>query len=106
MLRIATILAVLLAGSAAAQDEADAGEFCDSLHSLSTSLMRARQNGVSMATMMQSIRGRASEEFLRALVIEAYEVPRYSSDEYRGRAVEDFANDQYLTCVRTMGASG
>lgn len=36
----------------------------------------------------------------RAMILRAYEQPRYASEEYRDNAVRDFKNEAYLACMK------
>jgi hypothetical protein len=73
-------------------------EACKSYHELATSLMDARQSGVSLVKAM-SITDR---KFLQDLTIKAYKQPRYRVEENKKRAAEDFANRIYLECYEAL----
>ena len=64
--------------------------------------MRGRQIGVPMTAMMEAINTtEMSAEIraaFRALVIDAYKKPRFSTPAYRENAVRDFANEIAVVC--------
>jgi len=68
---------------------------------VAASVMKGRQKGVPMAEMMDVVtKNTTNEAAAEALVIAAYERPRYGSNEMRQRSVEDFHNDFYLACAQ------
>jgi hypothetical protein len=76
--------------------------YCESVSRMAASVMMARQRGMDMAKVMKADSD-ASDEFvqsMQAMVIAAYESPRFSTDIHQQRAVEDFRNDAFLACVK------
>ena len=69
---------------------------CETLHSISTSIMTARQNSTAMTEVMKLTNG---IEAVEQLVIIAYQQPRYSVEENRQNAISEFANDVYVACL-------
>lgn len=70
-------------------------EFCESLESAAKSLMKARQTGVEMSAAMKAAEG---SEYLSTMVVMAYEEPRWSAQENKRKATQDFSNLVYLEC--------
>jgi hypothetical protein len=77
-------------------------EFCGSMGELAATIMENRQSGVSMATMMEAVpgEGNSTSELSETLIISAFETPRYSTDQMQKRAVEEFRDEAYLSCVK------
>ena len=75
---------------------------CQAYSELATSVITARMEGVPMPNLM----GRAERNpLVEELVIEAFEIPRFSSGDTRDRIVQDFADDHYLECVKIYRAT-
>lgn len=98
-----TLLKSLVMGAAfVAAVEATAAEpieVCESYHGLAEAIMQVRQNGGSMPQMMQIT---ADNEVGKLLVREAFDQPRYSTEEVQRRTIENFANDVYAECLRSI----
>lgn len=71
---------------------------CDKVSSTAETLMKARQRGVSMSSLMNSA---GDNKTIKAMVIDAFEKPRFNSDPYVKRAIEEFRDRWYLECVKT-----
>jgi hypothetical protein len=77
---------------------------CAAMQRLAQAIMKNRQNGIAMADMMakSDVSGDATIKKLdEALIIEAYSLPRYSTDEMQQKSIEDFGNDTYLQCAKS-----
>lgn len=71
---------------------------CTLVGDLATSIMKGRQNGVNMAKALTI----AKDSALSQKIVEmAYEHPRYSTDEYITREVENFTNDIISGCMKS-----
>lgn len=96
---IAAIFTLLLSGQLYAQDKLAA---CNSISSLAETIMKQRQNGAPMSEMMRiageagGAIGKVGEE----LVIMAYDKPRYTTENYQQRVIEDFRDSAHLECVK------
>lgn len=94
-----TVLILFLSGQLYAQDKL---AVCNSISSLAETIMKQRQNGAPMSEMMRiageagGALGKVGEE----LVIMAYEKPRYRTENYQQRAIEDFRDSAHLECVK------
>ena len=82
-----------------------ASDICKAVESLAENTMKARQAGSAASDMLgigeiEGVKGTNESKLLKIIVLSAFEVPRYSSPEYRRRAVEDFKNEWYIWCIR------
>ena len=101
------VVAPMPAFSAGPPDSGDR-EVCASWASLARSIMFARQRGAPIDKAMKvfddladdSIADKMNQERKRNLVIFAYDLPRFYSDEMQRRAITDFGNDVYLACIK------
>ena len=65
--------------------------------------MKARQEGVPMSKLMKHNSQSENPQLIKIsnyLLIEAYEKPRFSGDEYKTKSIEDFRDKAYLDCVK------
>lgn len=96
-------VSALLASAAQSQTAAD---MCESLGTTSESIMKKRQEGAPMSSLMKAIgtidAPEAVQELLRETIIDAYEVPQYSGDSYRADAVRRFRNEVELECYKSL----
>lgn len=63
---------------------------------LAATIMELRQEGVNMGSAM----GVTDNELARMLVIAAYETPRFSTEDYKQQAIQDFANEVMTICYK------
>ena len=94
---LAAAIAIPAIGHANGADEA-----CFSLGELATTIMTGRQNGVPMAEMIRAAATADDEgaaEVARAMVMDAYNMPRWISEENKIRAAQDFGNDVTAYCL-------
>jgi hypothetical protein len=57
--------------------------------------MEYRQKGASVGNLMKIAK---ESELLRAIILAAYQVPRFSTEEYQQQAVADFGNEVMFVC--------
>ena len=69
---------------------------CESIESVATVVMDNRQLGTKLSDMLKS----ATSDLVVAIIIEAYEEPRWSTKEHQESTVVDFANEVMLACVK------
>jgi len=69
---------------------------CASLGKLAEQIMTDRQNGISRATMIGAVQSKYLFEYM---IIEAYDVPRYSTDRMQKKSIEEFRDRIYQECV-------
>lgn len=81
---------------------------CDTSAQLARSVMAARQRGASLQEMMsidlfndQS----AHSGLAKQIAIAAYKQPRFSTPEYVDKAIQDFENDIYVTCLEARSGN-
>jgi hypothetical protein len=92
----------LFAGASFAQEapapaEKDAVDACATVGDLAESVMRNRQQGISMSRMMEIAK---DSDLVRAIVIAAYDQPRMSVDRNIQRSIDDFRNEVMLQCYQ------
>jgi hypothetical protein len=102
-MKLLTTLAVLAALAMPATAQVD-DSMCPDMGAMAVEIMAARQAGMAISTMIELLPDDpASAELIRAVVMAAYAVPRFSTDEAQARAAADFRNDVELACYRGMG---
>lgn len=89
-------LTLALATSAQADQCQDAGD-------LAEAVMTARQNGAPISQLMEIANG---QEIIVQMVLMAYGEPRYSTDQFQSRAIEDFRNLWEVGCYQAMSEKG
>ncbi len=72
---------------------------CDKIEGLSSRIMSARQNGVSMKNMMSI---ESLGDHMSKMIVDAYEYPRFETDQHKDRMIKDFSDEKYLECVKIM----
>lgn len=77
-------------------------ELCGSFGELAEVVMSARQSGVPMAILINSVADNAYRDVFEKMVIAAYNMPRYSTEGMQKRSVEDFRDKVYLGCAKSM----
>lgn len=87
---------LVLATSAQADQCQDAGD-------LAEAVMTARQNGAPISQLMEIANG---QEIIVKMVLMAYGEPRYSTDQFQSRAIEDFRNLWEVGCYQAMSEKG
>ena len=94
-----TLATLAIGGAAAAQDPAPPYDQapCELVHSLAQVTMLRRQINESLPDVLAAF---PDDSAYRAMVLSAYEVPRYTTPSYRGAAMDDFANAETLACER------
>jgi hypothetical protein len=92
----AAILATIISTGAGAAD-------CTAFHEIGTTIMTHRQNGVDLSKILK-VAAEATDKkagaLIKALAVRAYQLPRYQSESYRQRAIQDFANDLTVECAK------
>ena len=91
----------VVATSPASANPTMAAQFCPVIESLAHTIMVRRQEGTTVATMMEIVDTAGSPELrtlAQVIVRDAYEVPRYRSDSVRNDAALDFAADAAVAC--------
>ena len=81
-------------------------EKCEALEELARVIMKSRQKGIQMSTLVKAINqgdGSADgKKAVKALIIEAYDQPNYHTDEMEKKAVNEFGNEVYKYCIKNQ----
>jgi len=100
LLRLAPwLLSAFILCAAIWHTNANAETNCESVAGFAETVMEARQKGVSLVKMMQA----TDNKLLQAIIMEAYETPRYSTEEYQARKIGEFRDSWYLACLKNSG---
>ena len=89
MLKAITLALTLVATPLAA--EADA---CSQMGTMAAKIMEVRQIGVAVSKVIEIF----DDDAMTAIILAAYQVPRFSTDEYQQRAIADFRNEVEVMC--------
>lgn len=73
---------------------------CDSIAEMAGIIMTNRQAKESMSAVMDAAT-KSGSTLAQDMVIEAYDVPDYATEEYQRTAVTKFSNKWYSRCVKT-----
>lgn len=101
ILTAALVAALSLATNTAAAE--NIGAFCRGIHATSELIMLERQNHESMPDMIAATTQISDEKAaiaLASIVIQAFDRPAYMTRENKIKAAREFANEQYLRCIR------
>jgi hypothetical protein len=104
IIKAIAITTVLFSSAASAElDQAKKFELCDITSEVATVVMRNRQEGIPMATMMKITNEQGSSEATKKLnieiIVDAYKAARFDSAEYKEKAITEFANKYYSACL-------
>ena len=97
---LAVVVMALLAVPAAAMDEDDQ-RYCDTLDNIAEAVMERRQDGMTHREMYDRMDA-DSESLVSKIIDEAYDKPRYQTDEMKEKTVQEFRNRWYGICRRGM----
>lgn len=85
---------------------ASAEDFCEQAGDLAQLVMTKRQNGAAMQDVMKVIAPEEKDspngKFTKAVIIAAYERPRYNGEEMKKSSITDFQNSFYLECIKSV----
>ena len=102
---LALVLCLGVATSALAEDTWK--DICEALSETAGSIMTARQSGVPLAQMMNMLTEKkpagATEKdkrFIEGIVFQAYEQPRFDTEDDKEKAINDFQDTIYLRCAK------
>jgi len=70
-------------------------DHCKQMGDMAAQIMEAREVGVPLSSMMDIA---ADNDLLKALILSAYQVPRFSTGDYRQEAITDFRNEVEVMC--------
>lgn len=98
------MLAAAFAGAVAGKpDSAENGarQHCERVADYARTVMEARQSGVRMVDAMPSKDVDAqTKRAMEAIVMAAYERPRFGTKGYQQKAVTDFEDSIFLACLK------
>lgn len=77
-------------------------ESCQVYSKLAGQIMDLRQNGMLMSDLLSKLNPDGDSPSVEMLIISAYESPRYSTQGMKERTIQDFQNDVFLKCVKSI----
>lgn len=97
------VLALMaVSANAKVKDKAD---LCLSIAKGAESVMTDRQNGESMISLLESnentyksTKYKAGYTLMKAMILDAYKQPQYTTDTFKQRTIDDFVAKYYLMC--------
>ena len=93
-------LAILLLGNTAYSD--DVMDTCKIVEEFAEAAMKNRQRGVRMSRQMEIVDdseiGDEYKSMFRALIIDAYQIPRYEGEDYQNPVINDFTDTIFKEC--------
>lgn len=92
----------MLSNPVIAENKKSDAEVCKMFSDTAGRVMIIRQEGVDMSDIYTALDG----EMHKALVIEAYKVPRYSTKKSQRREVEEFKNKAFMGCIKIFKSRG
>lgn len=101
------IAAMLFVPTIAFSEEQPASKeiVCNSLGALAKVVMENRQMGVPLSKMLE-VPAKMQEESLAnittAIILEAYDSPKFSGKQYQQEAAEEFSNKVVLECWKNL----
>lgn len=107
MLMVLCLAAIVPAHADEFEEVKEKHGFCTELSELAETIMDARQNGVSMSSLMDlTLKKRGTSKLEKhlsniqlILIQEAYAMPRFHASENIRKSVQDFKNQTYLLCI-------
>lgn len=73
---------------------------CKGVSKVAELIMINRQSGVAMSRQMAIAKGEA-KSIIEGLIVEAYELPRYGTDVFKKRSIENFRDKYFLQCFKS-----
>ena len=100
---LTTALAATLTLATTTATAENIGAFCRGIHATSEFIMLERQNHESMPDMIAATAQISDDKAaiaLASIVVQAFDRPAYMTSERKIKAAREFANEQYLRCIR------
>ena len=94
-----SLLALLPATGHAEDSFKERMETCKAIEKLAESVMSARQRGMAMSKMLEIVNEGGSDDLVNAMVMSAWDKPRYSGERYQQRAVSDYKDAAFGACM-------
>ena len=102
LIAITICLGMAVNTNAKVRDKAD---LCLSIAKGAESVMTDRQNGESMISLLESnentyksTKYKAGYTLMKAMILDAYKQPQYTTDTFKQRTIDDFVAKYYLMC--------
>jgi hypothetical protein len=95
-LALMTMVSVCTVAQAESTQSID--EFCTNVATLAGKIMEGRQDGVLMEDMFKVFG--PEDRMFRGMVVAAYEQSMYSTPVIKNRAILDFRNDWFRSCIK------
>ena len=91
----------------------DYREHCKIWSQIAESHMKDRQEGMAMSTQMDNLDKeikrnevwRYFREWEEAIIIKVYDTPHYTTEDMKTKAIEDFRDSVYLSCIKREQSS-
>lgn len=98
----ATVLAAtsFAAGAATAPDNTK--EICQSIYNMSSVIMSARQDGVSMPDAIKMMEGMPAQDVFEKIVAEAFDYPLVHDRKLSKQVETEFGSQQYKKCMEAL----
>ena len=91
------IAAALVFASISAQ----ANQTCSRFSSLAETIMTAHQSGVAMQDLVEDLgNDERAKKSVMPIIIAAYQKPRFSTEEYKQRAIDSFRDQVAVACYK------
>ena len=92
------LIALTIATLSFAASAEDKQSQCTEISDFAGNIMTLRQLGKPMADTFKISGG---SKFVESIIIEAYEHPKFSTEEYRKESVSKFKNKYFLMCIKS-----
>jgi hypothetical protein len=93
-----TILSSPLMAQETGEETMEKSDYCETISELAEQIMTTRQNGVSLSDAL----GISELDLVRAMVMNAWETPRYSMESLSQREIDDFRDKWHLLCLKSV----
>jgi len=94
-------IAIAILGVTSAQAQVN----CEKFGGMAKSIMAARQSGAALSDMLKILDSpniTTAGPLARAVIMEAFEHPRYNSASVQQRTITEFASQHMLMCIKIM----
>ncbi|MCA0049217.1 hypothetical protein LB577_20060 [Mesorhizobium sp. B283B1A] len=79
-------------------------EACANVGRAAEAVMQARQNGMALQTVLEKMNGAGfgaeGKDGFRAMIMMAYDQPRFNTEENKQQAINDFRDQVQLFCMK------
>ena len=95
------IASLLIMTSSSVMAGETTGSFCTELSGFAKTVMESRQVGVPLSVVLEKI-GKQGDLTMK-IILSAYKKPRYTSESYQVKAVNEFETDWLVMCLESGG---